>query len=80
MILNRRLLLHLAGIAALTGTGSLSRAQAPPGLVELGSDTIVSTARYSGQLPGPLVRLTEGVRLSRAASHAHGFMALFNYA
>ena len=77
MILNRRHLLHLAGVAALTGTGSLSRAQAPAvpdeapdceirigtGLVELGPDTVVSTTLYSGQFPGPLVRLTEGKRV-----------------
>jgi FtsP/CotA-like multicopper oxidase with cupredoxin domain len=30
------------------------------GLVELGSDAIVSTKTYNGQFPGPLLRLTEG--------------------
>src|SRR5215472_16666778 len=33
------------------------------GLVELGSDTIISTTLFNGQFPGPLLRLTEGKRV-----------------
>jgi len=33
------------------------------GLVELGSETIVSTKLYNGQFPGPLLRFTEGKRV-----------------
>ena len=33
------------------------------GLIELGSDTIISTTLYNGQFPGPLLRLTEGKRV-----------------
>src|SRR5215472_7269209 len=33
------------------------------GLIELGSDTIISTTLFNGQFPGPLLRLTEGKRV-----------------
>ena len=34
------------------------------GLIELGPDTTVSTTTYNGQFPGPLLRLTEGKRVT----------------
>jgi FtsP/CotA-like multicopper oxidase with cupredoxin domain len=33
------------------------------GLLELGSDTIISTTLYNGQFPGPSLRFTEGKRV-----------------
>jgi FtsP/CotA-like multicopper oxidase with cupredoxin domain len=34
------------------------------GLIELGPDSTVSTTTYNGQFPGPLLRLTEGKRIT----------------
>lgn len=34
------------------------------GLIELGSDTTISTTTYDGRFPGPLLRLTEGKRVT----------------
>jgi FtsP/CotA-like multicopper oxidase with cupredoxin domain len=67
--MNRRDFLRLSSAAAVsTSAGRLSRAQAAPdhtlrigtGLVELSAEHIVSTTLYSGQFPGPLLRLAEG--------------------
>ena len=69
MILNRRRFMAAAGVAAAAGRPADAQGQDGPadhtiriatGLVELGPDTIVSTKLYSGQFPGPLLRLTEG--------------------
>jgi FtsP/CotA-like multicopper oxidase with cupredoxin domain len=74
MRLSRR---HLFRLAAVT-LAAHARAQPAPaspedaadhtlrigvGLVDLGHDTIISSKLYSGQFPGPLLRLTEGKRV-----------------
>jgi FtsP/CotA-like multicopper oxidase with cupredoxin domain len=75
MSIDRRSLLKCAAAMPLATTSDgfvqSANAQASPekadytiriatGLVELSSESIVSTTLYNGQFPGPLVRLTEG--------------------
>jgi FtsP/CotA-like multicopper oxidase with cupredoxin domain len=75
--LKRGGLAALAASAARLGRADASagRAQAPEGpadhtirigtgLVELAPDHIISTLTYNGQFPGPLLRFTEGRRVS----------------
>jgi FtsP/CotA-like multicopper oxidase with cupredoxin domain len=80
MSLARRDFLKLSGVAAVAGLvpslrGSAQNAAAGDtpadytirigtGLVELGPNQIISTTTYNGQFPGPLLRLTEGRRVT----------------
>jgi FtsP/CotA-like multicopper oxidase with cupredoxin domain len=80
MPLARRDFLKLSGFAAFAGTMPTLQglAQTEPGaetradytirigtsLVELGPNQILSTTTYNGQFPGPLLRLTEGQRVT----------------
>ncbi len=65
----------LLGTAALAGAHAFARPAAHAkradhvirigkSLVELGHDKIVSTTTYNGQFPGPLLRMTEGKRVT----------------
>jgi FtsP/CotA-like multicopper oxidase with cupredoxin domain len=77
MTIDRRSLLHYAGMVPLMGAAPrLVRAAADQadekadytlriatGLVELAPDHIVSTTLYNGQFPGPLLRFKEGRRV-----------------
>ena len=77
--LDRRQFVRLAGAAALLGSAGAS-AQRPaagtpeekadytiriiPSRLELATGHVVSTTAYDGQFPGPLLRLTEGRRVT----------------
>ena len=79
LIVGRREFMKLTGATALAGsTGSATPAPPPaapaekadhsiritPALIDLGGGHIVTTTAYNGQFPGPLVRLTEGRRVT----------------
>ncbi len=78
MLLGRRDVLKIAGLAPLAGLSPklVHAAEGPEpgkadytirigtGLVELAKDHIVSTTLYNGQFPGPLLRLEEGKRIT----------------
>src|SRR5579864_5264288 len=78
MPINRRALLACSTLLPLAGvTIPLARAadegtsekadytlRIGTGLVELAPDHIVSTTLYNGQFPGPLIRLSEGKRVT----------------
>jgi FtsP/CotA-like multicopper oxidase with cupredoxin domain len=78
-IVGRREFMKLAGVTALAGsTSRAAPAPAPavpaekadysihiaPARIDLGGGHIVTTTAYNGQFPGPLVRLTEGRRVT----------------
>ena len=78
-IVGRREFMKLAGATALAGSASSAvPAPAPavpaekadysiriaPARIDLGGGHVVSTTAYNGQFPGPMVRLTEGRRVT----------------
>jgi FtsP/CotA-like multicopper oxidase with cupredoxin domain len=77
-IIHRRDFIKLSSLAALTGLDPFltTRAQAPPpapadyvlkiapGRIDLGGGRTVATTLYNNQFPGPLLRFTEGKRIT----------------
>jgi FtsP/CotA-like multicopper oxidase with cupredoxin domain len=77
--LGRRDFLRLSGLAAMAPAGAIHPARAAEdvaaakadhalrianGLVELSPEHIVSTTLYNGQFPGPMMRMSEGKRVT----------------